>query len=329
MYLARHRIKNKINYFIRQSYLDQGVLKSRDLFELGTDPSRYIVYLGGNGYYYDPDIQENLARRGLEVDQNQLDDLFFEFLDPEIQRVINGFDRGRRRAREQLENQHKADATAHLFDKRRYHFLRFGPSAQKNIEHLSMRLFRPLLNKSRDELEQYFITQERLLRHHEKASYVSTIFNLRAFVYDAEAERPIGQQLDGFFMHQLCHLNADIGFWGHVQTAESLHEYLVKYAIIYFDYERPARPAWQAQIEDFINQHRTYRPPPKVQIKIEEAGRFFGMPWRELKRLDRASLSRLYRRKALKYHPDRGGDPDVFRRLTQYYQALLKRRPRK
>ena len=33
-----------------------------------------------------------------------------------------------------------------------------------------------------------------------------------------------------------------------------------------------------------------------------------------------------YRRKAKQYHPDKGGDPDMMRALTEAYQKLLRRR---
>jgi hypothetical protein len=51
MYLAREIIKKRTHYYIRDTYQDGTQLKSRDVFDLGTDPSEYILYPGGNGYY--------------------------------------------------------------------------------------------------------------------------------------------------------------------------------------------------------------------------------------------------------------------------------------
>ncbi len=76
----------------------------------------------------------------------------------------------------------------------------------------------------------------------------------------------------------------------------------------------------------FMNRHRRYRPPPKVQAKMEEAGRLFGVAWKELKAMNREALTRHYRRLALKYHPDCGGDPEIFIQLTTLYEALMNRK---
>lgn len=327
MYMARYRDRGNIRYVIRQSYADATCLRSRDLFDLGQDPAQYIVYVGGSGYYYSEEVIDGLARSGIDADQDQLDRLFFEFLDPRIQRVIHGFDRGRRSSTPRsITDRHQAGNRPHAFDRRRHHYLRFGHSDQRHIDRVSEKIFSPLYDKSRDELEQYFLTAERVLRPHEKPFYVSTIFEFRTFVPARNSELPLIDQMDAFFLSRLCGLNGDRRFWSGMPENRELHHYLAKYAIMYFDFDPPRRSPWQAYVEDFINRHREYHPPAKVKLKLEEAGRLFGMPWKRLKTLDKKSLTRLYRQLALKHHPDQGGDAEAFRRLTQYYKVLLKRK---
>jgi hypothetical protein len=328
MYLACFKKEGKTRFVIRQSYLDGDRMKSRDLFDLGTDPTRYIVYVGGSGYYYDAAVHEALSEAGVENGQDELDRILFDFLNPRIQRVIHGFDRGRRHAKSPIALTSGQDSprSVHLFDKRRYHYLRFGHSEQRHIHRIAEKIFRPLYAKSRDELEQYFLAEERFLKAHQRPLYVSVIFELKRFVPDNAQDMPLLDQMDAFFISRLCRLNADARFWSDAPIETGLRDYLTKYAIMYFDFEAPHSSPWQAYVEDFIHRHRAYHPPRMVQIKIEEAGRLFGMPWKALKRLDQVSLSRLYRKLALKLHPDQGGDPELFRKLTHYYQVLSKKR---
>ena len=328
MYLARVKKQGKTHYLIRHSYPEDGRMKSRDLFDLGPNPSRYIVYVGGSGYYYDEALQDALENAGMAVDSEDLDRILFDFIEPHIQRVIIGFDRSRRQTRPPaaLTSSQTPPQPIHLFDKRRYHYLRFGHSEQRHIHRVPEKVFRPLHARSRDELEQYFLAEERTLRTHQRALYVSVIFELKRFVPDEAPDQPLIEQMDAFFISRLCRLNADAAFWTDTPEPNGLREDLVKYAIMYFDYQAPHTSPWQAYVEDFIRRHRVYHPPRSVQIKIEEAGRLFGMPWKELKTIDQASLTRLYRKLALKFHPDQGGDPEVFRKLSHYYQVLSKKR---
>jgi hypothetical protein len=326
MYLARLNKQGKTRYVIRQSYAAGGCMQSRDLFDLGGDPARFIVYVGGAGYYYHDELLDALTDAGAAADPEQLDRLFFEFLDARIQRVIHGFDRSRRRtAAAAIAGNREPAASPHLFDKRRYHYLRFGHSEQRAIDRVPEKIFRPLHARSRDELEQYFLAEERRLKTHEKAAYVATIFDLNRFVPDPRADSALIEQMDAYFVSRLCRLDADARFWAGAPPEGRLRDYLVRYAVIYFDLDPPGRSPWQAYVEDFINRHRAYHPPMKVRVKTEEAGRLFGLQWKELKILDKRSLSRLYRRLALKHHPDQGGDPELFRRLTHYYKVLLKK----
>jgi len=328
MYLARLSKKGKPRFVIRQSYPDGSGMKSRDLFDLGADPTRYIVYVGGTGYYYDTVVYDALAEAGVAEGEDELDRILFEFLDPSIQRVIRGFDRGRRHRKRPVALGQGEDAPhpIHLFDKRRYHYLRFGHSEQRHIRRVPEKVFRELHAKSRDELEQYFLSEERSLRPHQRPHYVSVIFELKRFTPDKERRAPLLEQMDDFFISRLCRFNADARLWDEASETDGLRDYLVKYAIMYFDYEAPHNSPWQAYVEDFIRRHRAYHPPRKVQIKTEEAGRLFGMPWKKLKVLDKRSLSRLYRQLALKLHPDQGGDPELFRKLSHYYEVLSKKR---
>lgn len=324
MYLARRRVNRNTHFFIRQSVAGPGYMWSRDLFSLGTDPSRFIIYPGGISYYYNPCIEESLRQQGLEVTQNDLDDVFFEFLRPETQRVIAGFDR--RTKRKSLCPASGPFPAVHIFDKRRFHYLRFGYCIHQYINRVPEKIFRPLMYKSRDEMEQYFLTAERVLRPNERLNYIAVIFELKRFVPDPESNLSAILQLDNFFTDRLCRLNRDAMFMAGVPDMDVLYEHLVKYAIMYFDAEAVHHQHNHDYIQEFINRHRRYTPPQKIRIKIQEAERLFGRTWKELQRMDRAALSRIYRQMALKHHPDRGGQSESFRRLTAYYKALMDKR---
>ena len=81
MYLSRNTIDRQTHYSIRETYADGDCLKSQHLFDLGTDPSKYIIYPGGKGYYFDDRVQDALKKQGLNPTQDDLDPIFFEFLE--------------------------------------------------------------------------------------------------------------------------------------------------------------------------------------------------------------------------------------------------------
>jgi hypothetical protein len=321
MYLARRHIHHRTHYFICQSIAGPGCMQSRDLFDLGIDPTRFIHYPGGNSYYFDSCIEDSLLRQGVTVSQDDLDAIFFEFLAPETQRVIIGFDRRRKRKQPPLLS--GACQAPHIFDKRRYHYLRFGSLNRQHIRRVPEKVFRALLKKSRDELEQYFLVEERILRPTERFNYVAVIFELKRFSPAARSNLPLTPQMDGYFIDRLCSLNKDPHYTAGIPQFQGLYEYLVKYAVMYFDSETPYLLNHPDYIQEFMNRHRSYAPPPKVRMKIREAERLFGHTWKALQSMDRSALTRCYRQLALKHHPDHGGQGDVFRRLTAYYKVLL------
>ncbi len=58
-------------------------------------------------------------------------------------------------------------------------------------------------------------------------------------------------------------------------------------------------------------------------MPLREASRVFGMEAEELDRLSRRQVTRLFRRRALKCHPDQGGRPTEFIRLSEAYKAIM------
>ncbi|MDA3896914.1 MAG: hypothetical protein PF482_12305, partial [Desulfobacteraceae bacterium] len=90
MYLARKQINGKTHYCIRESYKDGDLIKSRDLFDLGTRPDEYIIYPGGNACYFHEDIYDQLSEKGIEPDDDELETIFWPFLRYETQRGILG-----------------------------------------------------------------------------------------------------------------------------------------------------------------------------------------------------------------------------------------------
>ena len=327
MYLAKIKIKDQTHYYIRETYPDGSYLKSRDVFHLGTDPSKHIIYLGGHGYYYDEAIEETLAQFGLYPDQDELDHIFWDFLNPEIKRVIRGFQRSFDNAKTDLSEPH---SQVHMFDKRRIHYLKFAQMDQRGLSKMPPKLFKVLHGKSRDEVEQYFLVQERILHPNELRSYVYTIFDLQRFFLDAVAAQrtqDLNQiKMDEFFIDTICRLNDDKNFWAGMEMSHRLQDYLVKYVIMYFDNEFSRRSLFQDYLYEYMNHHRTYLPPKKVRMNMEEAARLFETSWEKLKKMDLKCFNRLYRKMALKHHPDKGGDHETFVKLTQYYQGLLRKK---
>lgn len=329
MYLARLRSKERTHYIIRHSYPAQGHFRSRDLFDLGENPNRFIHYPGGNSYYYDSRVEEAIQNKGVEFAPDDLDVIFFEFLHPEIQRVITGFDRGFRRRRDpSASGDLKAYPPPHHFDKRRYHYLRFGHSSQRYIQRVPEKLFRFLRNKSRDELEHYFEGEERRLPYQAFGPYMATIFQLAGYHPHPDTDQPLFSLFDQYFLDQLCRLNEDKEFLAGTPPIKGLYPHLIRYALFWFDHE-PARTnsEWR-YIRDFIRRHRVFRPSRKTTIRIKQAEALYGYDWKSLKRMDGPGLTRLYRRLALKHHPDQGGDAEKFRLLTQTYKALMQRKPK-
>ena len=165
MYLAPYSKYGKTHYVIRQSYYDGVCFRHRDLLDLGRHPEAYIVYPGGNAYYIDECIEDALNDQGVSCEGDQLEDIFWWFIEPGIRRVIESFSRNTSHKNRRINHTSQTKGLdAHVFDKRRIHYLRFGRMAQGNIGRLPHQLLTVLENKSRDEIEQYFMESEKILK---------------------------------------------------------------------------------------------------------------------------------------------------------------------
>jgi len=323
MYLARKNIRNQTHFIIRETYRDGDYMRSRDLFHLGTDPSKYIIYPGGKSYYFDEEVEEVLIKRGVKPTQDELDQIFWEFLDPETQRVIEGFER---KTKPPISGSHMANQGFHLFDKRRIHFLRFGSMDQKSLSHLPNKFFGMIRDKSRDEIEQYFMREEGIIRPRELIRYLSVIFGFQQHLLDS---RPNQETVDTLFIESVCVLNNDATFWAGMPGTELLQGYLRRYVIAYFDHATQWVAPIPRYLYEFMNRHRTHQPPKKVRLNMAEASRLFETTWKNLHQMDSDTFTKLYRKQALKFHPDQGGDQEAFVKLTKLYENLLKKKIRK
>ncbi len=332
MYLARLPDKKcGCRYVIRQSYDDCDCYRSRDLFDLGDDPSRYIVYPGGNGFYIDMAVEDAIAEQGVSVSQDDLETVFLPFLAPHIRRVIDGFDR-KDRNRQPSDSCMPADAV-HLFDRYRLHFLKLGRVDRRDFGCTPDRFYAGLNQKSRDEIEHDFIDAERILKSSELAHYTYQIFDLQRFFSQQHArshpEALDQDEMDRFFVETLCDLSRDESFWpGGRAVVSGLQPHLMRYAIMYFDNCFPSSDPLRDFLREFMNRHRVHRPPQSVQVSLKASARLFGVTVDALKRMDCRALTRRYRTLAQTHHPDKGGDPETFVKLSAAYHKLLKRKSR-
>lgn len=330
MYLAVRKLSGRPDYVIRESYRHDGHYRSRDLFHLGTDPARYIIYPGGNSFFIDAVVEDRLSEKGVLTDGDELEAIFWPFLKPEIQRALECFrDRelGEKARRRGVPTGIEQQAY-HLFDRRRLHFLKFGQISQKRLDRLPAKLLRTLYHKSRDEIEQAIYRMEHRLRLRELKLYVFVIFDLqRHFSERFARENPEfldQERVDAVFLETICRLNADTRFWSGMAPPRWLHPFLQRYLLMYFDFDYPSRSFQDEFVRQFINGHRRHRLQSRqFKIDLKEAAAVFGRTDAELKRMTRRDLVRLFRRLAQQLHPDKGGDHKTFVELTEAYHRLL------
>jgi len=333
MYLARKRIKGRIRFYIRESITNGRKMVSRELYDLGYDPAEFIIYPdNGRAFYFHQRLIERLEEQGVKPDNEALEQLFWPFLDPESRRVIEMFTRPSTSRGMPLSEQKKRCESEpfHSFDKRRMHYLRFGAMDQSGIGRAPKKIYRKLLDKSRDEIEQQFIEMERVLGKTEKKNYVYTIFDVSGH-FRSEIARQFPQALDQervdtAFLEELCRINDDREFWSDLGISDRLDDYLLRYAIWFFDTDFEGSNYLQDLAWQFKRRHHGFTPPPpRVVMPVEEAVAIMGITQQELDGMTIRTLTRQYRLRAQSVHPDKGGSHEQFIRLNRAFSDLLRK----
>ncbi len=334
MYLATKTIAGKIHYFLRQSYKKNHSWHFREIFAFGTRPGEFIIYGGGNSFYLD---EELLRKAGKFVDhdpENELEYLLWPFVDPEIRYKLAPFYKPERKFNTAKITAAEAAAMQneiHDFDRRRLHYLRYGSITQGDLKKMRPKMLRVMLEKSRDEREQYFLSQEQVLEPEELKEYVYAIFDLKRYFSELIAHSmPEGleqQRLDKYMINDLCRLNRDKSFWAGMAAFNGLHEYLQRYVIMFFDYDYRSSPFSREAFRRFGRHWSGNRAAGRDRpVSRQEAGAIFAVSPTKLQNMSRQELTRLYRQKAKEMHPDKGGNHDSFVKLTAAYNELLQTR---
>lgn len=337
IYLHRTLLTRPVQYSIRISFYDvqQNCFRTSELVDLGIEPEKYLHYPNDTSFHLDIDLVydiEKLCGRDMET---ELEQLLWPFVDPVVQHKMEHFffrNTGKYLFKKGNRLLSFNNQPVHSFDKRRLHFLRFGSVDQGRIFHLPPRLEVKLLNRSRDELEQYFLEEEAALRETELKTYLYAALNLQQNFSQSFA-RSIPQalppeQIDEAFLKAFCLLNDDRDFWQERTDFSRLPDYLVRYLILFFDSSFPRQNRQFHHGADFQNQHRQFHwPEGKDSLNEKEIATLFGESEETLRNADKKDLTRLYRQKAKAMHPDTGGGHEEFVKLTEAYEKLLRNRP--
>lgn len=334
MYIARITINRKIHYILRETCKVGNTLSYRNIFEMGSDPTQFIIYPGGNAYYFSSVILERLDALGIRHHDEELEDLFWPFLRPDIKRSVAHFrhrSKFRKNKTKLSDNELKIiQKSVHPFDKRRAHFLRLGNMDQGMLERMPPALYQHLAAKSRDEIEQHFMVQEQRLKATELKTYVYTAFNLQRFFSSIIAlKMPQGLnqlRVDEHFLEEICRINREIFSVGEQQSARDLNDYLVRYLVMFFDHDYENSALLDDYVNDFIYRHHFFKPDfSDKPIRLDKAGKIFGVKKEALEAMAKPELTRMYRRLAQKLHPDKGGSKEKFIELTETYEGLLRK----
>lgn len=334
MYLASEIEQGEKRVFIRRSFFDAKLetYTYRQVFDLGVNPATFIHEFNERVIYFDESLEDAVAREIGKDPTVYLEELLWEYLPLTVRKSIKNFSRGDNIKLSPLSaiEQQEVDRFIHIFDRRRLYYLRYNAVDQSRIFRLSDKLYRPLLFKCRDEKEHYISSLEMSLSSREIKKYIYVIFNLQKYYTESYAnfmpEALDPGKMEEVFIEELCTLNSDKSFWQDGNISYFLRGHLQKYLIRFFDHEFFSRSFAEDFIRNFYASHRKFRWPEREQaVSDDEMSEIFGMSVKELKKMNKTKLMRLFRKKAKEHHPDHGGDQDKFVILLAAYEALKKR----
>lgn len=329
MYIAKQSFMGNTTFSIRESYLDKGLYRYRNLMTLGADPGIYIHYPMGRSFYIDESVEEKLSQMIASIDYEELETIFWPYIKADVRRRYE-FVRSRdiKAAPDFLD-----DTEHHIFDKRRFLYLKAGNVNQKKIQSVPARHFRALNKKSRDEIEQDFILMESQLDPNELKTYIYVIFDLQRHfnaIFALEMPQALNQEeVARYFTEDICTLNRDRRLWQGIEMDFFLNDYLERYIIMFFDSEFEKSSFIEDMAFAAFNKKRYYRQHTRpVDELYSEASSIFDVPENQLKKMTKRQLKKLFREKARQYHPDKGGDHDEFVDLSRVYDELMSRMPK-
>ncbi len=327
MYMAYTKKNGRPHYVLRESCILNHELGFKDIFNIGPDPSVFIKYIGCNAFYFDEDMEDAVSNCAPNYNSDALEDIFWPWVRPDVKRAVDTFrNRSNNHSRKLTDlEKEKITTQVHGFDKRRAHFLKFGNMDQGPIENMPPVLFKSLVQKSRDEIEQNFMHQEYALKSRDLKTYVYTIFNLQRFFKSFMAKRmphALDQEkVDAFFIETLCEINTAL-----FNNGQALDEYMIRYAIMFFDHQYADSTLLDDFSNAFMNRHRSFKaPPPKETISQKKALKIFNITQAKFKTLTKKNLTKQYRGLAQKFHPDTGGSHEKFVELNSAHETLIEK----
>jgi hypothetical protein len=332
MYLAKVQDGLETIFQIRKSYLTEDNSYSYQIvYKLGFNPGQFIESYDDHIVLFNNDLLEAVSAQTSGDGESVLEELLWDFLPKETKRRLARFQgRSAPRSGPLSDFDRKEIASqVHLFDRRRLYYLRYGAVDQSRLSRLHEKCCRPLLGQSRDEREYYFAEEEKVLDSGQYLQYVFAIFNLQKYFHQSFApwlpESLAWDEMADHFLQELCRLNRDHRFWQQEKNIDFLHHHLRRYLIMFFDYTPAVRSFFADFVKTFMADHRKFRwPERKPSRSPEKISEILATPYEELKKCSREQLNRVYRKKAMQLHPDRGGDHDLFIELTETYKELLR-----
>ena len=326
-YIKRIRQGGAYHYVISETVSDGGVLTSRDLMDLGPDPSIYIQYFDRHAFAFKSVIEENLEKSGVRFTSDEIERLLKPFLKPEIQRIVEIFDRSRHSRLQvsyNLEELVPGQRQVHIFDARRLYYLRSGRMDSGELAQRRWKFLEVLLCKSRDEIESDLDRMEQALPPREYPAYVFTSLGVPLLLpgylkdYPSAVDR---EKLDSLVLTELCKINSDeVFFLGVPREDGFLHQYLRKYVWYYFDSEFRTETSFDGF--RFSGGPRI-SVPARPANSLHDAYRVFEISAEQFSRMSGRELTSIFRRKAKKIHPDRGGEHEDFLKLSEAYEHLM------
>lgn len=333
MYLATVSHYNGPVFLLRQSYPDgtAGFHAHRDIFGLGVTPADHFELVEHDIIIFSDPLLKAVEKYSSADSNSLLEALLYDFFPAAAKDKLDRFLRKSYSPPQPLleEELREIEKTVHIFDRRRLYYLYYGGLDQSRLFRMHEKLCRKLLKKSRDEREYLFSEMEKALKPGEYRNYVYAIFNLHSHFEQSFATfLPEALPFDDvaeYFIDALCRLNADRMFWRSGDQSDSLHRHLRRYLVMFFDYTPHQRSYADEFIRNFMNSHRTFRwPERKPSVSEENIEKLFSASYSELKAMDNKELTRLFRKKAMELHPDKGGDHDRFVELSEVYTTLMK-----